>query len=122
MCISLVYANHKTYIVLCLIFCCTLAVLMFLGLSRPFIIRKDNNMRMINECFIILCLYYFLGFTNFVDSPNERNQIGYYLNATLSIAIMFNIAVVSIETIRYQVFQYKKRRYLKRKKLLQQKP
>jgi len=121
MCISLVIINSNSCIMIGFAFFYTLPVLIYIGLYRPLLERLDNHMGLINEFFMILCLYHFICFTDLVPKPEDRKYIGYSLNIVLGISLFINIAFSAVKIYRNTVFQCKKIKYLRKKKKLAKK-
>ena len=79
--------------------------IIFNGVVQPFKSKKDNRMTIFNESVIMICLYQFICFSDFVPDVNTRFMIGYVCSAVVCAHFIFSITLiigVNIKTCREQ--------------------
>jgi hypothetical protein len=57
-----------------------------------------------NEATILLCCYHIFCFTNFVDDPIMRYNVGFSLIVSTALNIVVNVTAILIETL-YNLFR-----------------
>jgi len=68
-------------------------IIIFVGLAQPYVEKRRNNMVVMNECFTMMCVYHFGCFTDFVDSPEAIELVGFSLNSVLVISMLTNVSI-----------------------------
>jgi hypothetical protein len=73
------------------------SVIILLGLSKPFRFGSEERLEFFNEANIMICSYHLFLFTDFVDGPLMRHNIGISMIVftTLNIAVNLGIAFYS---------------------------
>lgn len=77
---------------------CIVVIILF-GYSNVYFIPKDRRLEFFNEATILLCLYHFYLFTDFVPDAEARYTMGY----SLIVATCFNFGVNVIVMIEATV-------------------
>ncbi len=109
-----------------LITCCSVVVVIVFGSINSMRLPRDRRLEYFNEANIMLCIYHFYCFTDFVDVPT-RVYVGYSLigcvsfNLLINMLIMFKVAGSSImfklRELRYKYRLWRvKRNYLAKQK------
>ena len=88
----------------------TLAVLIIIGQVRPFENNHDNKLELYNTYSIILLSYTLFCFTDWVDSPVRRYNIGYAMIFLTFQNIFVNLLIIVREpflNLKNQIRQYR---------------
>jgi hypothetical protein len=71
-----------------------LIMMIYIGNSRPFVTRRDNNIEFINEIFIWMSTMHIILFTEFVKDEEVRYMCGWSMLAVISCCMLFNLSFV----------------------------
>ena len=66
------------------------AVIIYIGIVRPWDAQIFNDLEIVNECFIMLLLYHMILFTNFYTNYEVRAT---YVGNSFTVIVIANIAV-----------------------------
>ena len=69
-------------------------VIIIYGYSDVHLLALDRRLEYFNDSSIILCVYHCFLFTDFVDDPIARYQIGYSFIATVLFCWRFQLEIV----------------------------
>lgn len=70
------------------------------GMLRPYSLPSKNNSEMIHEFAILVLNYHLLCLTDFVSDPYTRDTIGYSLCSCISIILICNVVVISLDLFK----------------------
>lgn len=69
-------------------------VIVFFGYSNVYFIPKDRKLEFFNEATILLCVYHFYLFTDFVPDAEARYALGYSLIVSTCLNFGVNVLVM----------------------------
>jgi hypothetical protein len=93
----------------------TVVVILF-GSINTYTLPRDRRLEYFNEATIMLCVYHYYVFTDFVSDPVARYQTGYSLIAVTCINLAVNMIVMVYVTAKLLKFNCKKSLYTRRNK------
>ena len=88
-----------------------LAILIYIGLQKPFITRYHNRLEMFNEIFICMITGHSLFFTDLVKTRAMRFDVGWsmilfmVLNAAVNLMTVIKLALWNIYLISLKTFR-----------------
>ena len=82
-----------------------------IGYTDPFTDKLQNTLELMNECFVLLTIYHFFCFTDFVSDYENKDWVGISLIAFTVLNLGINLAVVCYRTVVIFIEQHR-RRYL----------
>lgn len=97
-----------------------LAVIIF-GYISAYRVPRDRRIEYFNEITIMMCVYHFFVFTDFVDDPVTRYYVGFSLIGVSCLNIIGNVSVMLWVTCKLLVFRVKKYGYTMRNKKVMKK-
>ena len=83
----------------------SLFIISYLTEVRPFKNMKHNNLELFNEISIMVLNYFTILFTDFVNSPEIKNIIGYIYILISLLNLIVNTLVILIDELK-QIFKY----------------
>lgn len=97
----------------------TTVVILF-GTTGAMKLPRDRRLEYFNEATIMICVYHLYVFTDFVDNPVTRYQVGYSLIGTACFNVLVNVSVLVYVTYITMAFKLKKLKYTRRNKRILQ--
>jgi len=91
-----------------------MAVIVFIGHARPMATPGRNRIEMFNDIFIVISMYHFFVFTEFVPKPQNRYYLGYSCCICVLLNILGNLGLLLFDTFSKVTFQIKYRRLKKK--------
>ena len=93
---------------------CVFVIILY-GYSNVYQMPKMRKLEFFNEATILICCYHVFCFTDFVDDPTIRYDIGFSLIAFTTLNLGINIFVMLLETFKsvkrfYKVLRHKCRK------------
>jgi hypothetical protein len=91
-----------------------LVVIMF-GYSNVYLMFRNRILEFFNEAIILFCCYHTFCFTDFVDDPIMRYNVGFSLIVLTSINVGVNIIVMMHETLKklFRIYKVLRQKYRK---------
>ena len=93
----------------------TVIIILF-GSVNAYTLPRDRRLEYFNEATIMLCVYHYYVFTDFVSDPVARYQAGYSLIAVTCTNLAVNMIVMLFVTAKLLKFKCKKSLYTHRNK------
>ena len=90
------------------------------GLFKPYEIRRDNKMELINEIICIVIMYHIFCFTDYIPDPQIKYNLGFSVLFFNTLSLSINLG--SILKTTYKTSKRKLKLYRLKKNLARQRP
>jgi len=89
----------------------SLASIIVVGFTEPYLDRLYNKLELMNECFLLVTIYHFFCFTDYVSDYTVKDQVGVSLIVFTLSNLVLNLATVCYITM-ITFIQKNRRKYL----------
>lgn len=94
--------------------------IILIGMFEPYTSKYEHNMELFNESMILVILYIYMCFSDFIENPETKFTMGFVCCIVVSLHFIGNILIIIMVNIR-EIFRARKEaRRAKKMKMLKE--